>query len=225
MNSIYEQRELLKSIMDLLERQFGSRCEVVLHDLTRDYNHTIVDIRNGYLTGRKIGGSGTNLGLEVLNGKDQDGNRFNYVLHTRDGKIFRSSSIYFRNDSGKVIGSLCVNLDITETIKFEDFLKGYNQYDLSGTGETAPEEVKEIFVDDVSQILDFLFNDGVYMVGCQPSEMNREQKMEFLRFLDKKGAFLISKSNERVCDFLQISKFTLYSYLDTIRSGNNGEGK
>ena len=50
--------------------------------------------------------------------------------------------------------------------------------------------------------------------------MNREQKMEFLRFLDKKGAFLISKSNERVCEFLQISKFTLYNYLDAIRNGD-----
>ena len=221
MNSVNEQSELLKSVMDLLEKQFGSRCEVVLHDLTKDYNHTIVDIRNGYLTGRKIGGSGTNLGLEVLNGKDQDGNRFNYVIHTRDGKIFRSSSIYFRNDEGKVVGSLCVILDITETIKFEDFLKGYNQYDLSASGETSPEEVKEIFVDDVSQILDFLFNDGIHLIGCSPSEMNREQKMEFLRFLDKKGAFLISKSNERVCEFLQISKFTLYNYLDTIRNGED----
>lgn len=76
-------------------------------------------------------------------------------------------------------------------------------------------------MDDVSQILDFLFNDGIHLIGCSPSEMNREQKMEFLRFLDKKGAFLISKSNERVCEFLQISKFTLYNYLDTIRNGED----
>lgn len=123
MNSVNEQSELLKSVMDLLEKQFGSRCEVVLHDLTKDYNHTIVDIRNGYLTGRKIGGSGTNLGLEVLNGKDQDGNRFNYVS-TPGTAEFSGLPPYFRNDEGKVVGSLCVNLDITETIKFEDFLKG-----------------------------------------------------------------------------------------------------
>lgn len=219
MNSIYEQEELLRSMMDLLERQFGSHCEVVLHDLTKDYNHTIVDIRNGYLTGRKIGDSGTNLGLEVLNGTDQGGNRFNYVLHTRDGKIFRSSSIYFYNDEGKVIGSLCVNLDITETIRFEEYLKGYNQYDLGEAGDASREEVKEIFVNDVTQIIDFLFHEGVHKIGCQPKDMNREQKMEFLSFLDQKGAFLISKSNERVCDFLQISKFTLYNYLDIIRNG------
>ena len=160
-----------------------------------------MDIRNGYLTGRKVGDSGTNLGLEVLNGTDQGGNRFNYVLHTRDGKIFRFSSVYFHNDEGKVIGSLCVNLDITETIRFEEYLKGYNPYDLGDAGNTSSEEAKEIFVNDVTQIIDFLFHEGVHKIGCQPKEMNREQKMEFLRFLDKKGAFLISKSNERVCVF------------------------
>ena len=109
-----------------------------------------MDIRNGYLTGRKVGDSGPNLGLEVLNGTDQGGNRFNYVLHTRDGKIFRSSSVYFHNDEGKVIGSLCVNLDITETIRFEEYLKGYNQYDLGDAGNTSSEEAKEIFVNDVT---------------------------------------------------------------------------
>ncbi len=222
MNSIYEQMDLLKSIMDMLEQQFGSRCEIVLHDMTRDYNHTIVDIRNGHVTGRKIGGSGSNLGLEVLSGNDKDGNRYNYVNHTREGKIFRSSSIYFRDDTSRVIGSLCINLDITDTVKFEQYLKEYNQYDIASQAQTSPEGSKEIFVDDVSQILEYLCNEGVQLIGKQPSEMNRENKMQFLEFLDKKGAFLISKSNERICEFLQISKFTLYNYLDVIRS-NGGE--
>ena len=61
MKNIYEQWNLLQNIMDMLENQFGSSCEVVLHDLTKDYNHTIVDIRNGHLTGREIGGCGSNL--------------------------------------------------------------------------------------------------------------------------------------------------------------------
>ncbi|MFR5600596.1 MAG: helix-turn-helix domain-containing protein [Holdemania filiformis] len=47
--------------------------------------------------------------------------------------------------------------------------------------------------------------------------MNKEEKMEIVRFLDHKGAFLITKSGDKICAFLDISKFTLYSYLDTIR--------
>ncbi len=66
-----------------------------LHDLTRDYESTIVDIVNGHVSGRKVGDSGTNLGLEVLRGTKIDGDRFNCISNTRDGKVLRSSSIYF----------------------------------------------------------------------------------------------------------------------------------
>ena len=44
MKSIDEQRDLLKHLMDMLEQHFGVTSEIVLHDLTRDYDHTIVDI-------------------------------------------------------------------------------------------------------------------------------------------------------------------------------------
>ena len=55
MNSIEEQRLLFSQILDLLEHHFGPQCEIVLHDNTKDYAHTIIDIRNGQISGRKIG--------------------------------------------------------------------------------------------------------------------------------------------------------------------------
>ena len=111
----------LNKILTLIELQFGSKCEVVLHDLTKPYDHTIVDIRNGYITGRKVGDCGSNLGLEVMRGTVKNGDRYNYITHTRDGKILRSSSIYFYDENGTATAALCLNLDITETIKFESF--------------------------------------------------------------------------------------------------------
>ena len=41
--------------------------------------------------------------------------------------------------------------------------------------------------------------------------------MKVLRFLDDRGAFLISKSSTKICQILEISKFTLYNYLDEVR--------
>lgn len=122
MKSIYDHWDLWQKLLTMLEQQFGSRCEIILHDLTRDYAHTIVDIRNGHITGRKIGDCGSNLGLEVLRGTVQDGDRYNYVVHTPDGKILRSSTMFLKNDEGAVIGSLCINLDITQSVAFEGFL-------------------------------------------------------------------------------------------------------
>ena len=52
--------------------------------------------------------------------------------------------------------------------------------------------------------------------------MNKEEKMKALEYLDKKGALQISKANVRLCEFFQISKFTLYHYLEEIRENKKG---
>lgn len=73
MNTIYDNWSMWQKLLTMLEHQFGNKCEFILHDLTKDYSHTIVDIRNGYITNRKIGDCGSNLGLEVRVGRWKTG--------------------------------------------------------------------------------------------------------------------------------------------------------
>lgn len=211
MESIEENRELLEKMMNLLEQQFGYQCEVVLHDLTGDYDHTIVDIRNGHITGRRVGDCGSNLGLEVLRGTSVDNDRFNYITHTPDAKVLRSSSIYFRNSQNKVIGSLCVNVDITESVRYESYLHAQNNYTVD------PEQKSEVFASDVRQLLEHFLLEGHKQIGKPVEQMTKEDRTQFLKYLDENGAFLITKSSERVCEFLGISKYMLYSLLDKLR--------
>lgn len=239
MNTIYDEWPMWQQLLSMLENQFGNRCEILLHDLTKEYDHTIVDIRNGHITNRKIGDCGSNLGLEVLRGTIQDGNRYNYVVTTRDGKILRSSTLFIRNSDNEVVGCLCINTDITETVRFEEFLKQYNQYNPSEspmygqpksavTQEESPQShtspnTSEIFANDVSQVLEYLMAEADRIIGKPVSQMKREDKIEFVRFLDKKGAFLITKASEKVYDHLKISRFTLYNYLDIVHKENGCE--
>lgn len=223
------EQELLNlgKILTLIERHFGMDCEVVLHDLTKPYDHTIIDIRNGFVTSRKIGDCGSNLGLEVLKGKVKDGDRFNYITYSKDNKILRSSTIYLYDDQNKVIGSMCVNTDITEMVKFEKYLKQNNKFDFDE--ETVNHETVEFFVNDVQELLEKLCIQGECLIGKPAAIMDREEKIKFLKFLDEKGAFLITRSSEKVCEFLSISKFTLYKYLEGIRNNsandkNNKQG-
>lgn len=37
-------------------------------------------------------------------------------------------------------------------------------------------------------------------------------------YLDRRGAFLISKSSEKVCEFFGISKYSFYSYLNEAKA-------
>jgi predicted transcriptional regulator YheO len=199
---------LMKGIVAL----FGSRCEVVLHDLTRDYESTIVMIENGHVTRRKVGDCGSNLGLEVLRGTAENGDKYGYVTNGRDGRVLRSSSVYIRNSKGRVIGCLCINMDISELM-----LAGSAIRELTASNEPREEE---FFVNDVSELLDVFLQRAQEEIGKPVSCMNREEKIRAIKYLDSKGALLISKAGNRICNFFNISKYTLYSYLDEA----NGEG-
>ena len=139
-----------------------------------------------------------------------DGDRLNYVTTTSDGKILRSSSMYIRNSEGKVIGSLCINLDITESIQFESFLKQYNKFELN--------DQPEYFATNVESLLDYLIQQATALTNKDPKELTKSERLDFLSFLDEKGAMQISKSGDRICKVLGISKFTLYNDLEIIRS-------
>lgn len=211
MNSKFFDLEFFNRLLDMLEQQLGKKSEIVLHDLRNGYEHTITDIRNGEITGRKVGGTGSNLGLEVLKGTTGHGDKYNYITKLEDGRYLRSSSLYIRDKQGEVVGCLCINTDITETLRFEQVLKEMNQCDLNTSED-------EIFVSDVNQLLEQIIKKTQENIGKSPDEMTREDKIEFVRILNDKGAFLIAKSGERVQEYLGISKYTLYSYLNLNKS-------
>lgn len=211
MKTIEEQSAFLKKIMDMLENHFGRNCEILLHDYSKGYDQSLVDIRNGYITGRAVGACGSNLGLEVLRGTTVNGDRYNYITHTKSGKILRSSTTYIYNDENVIIGAICLNSDITESVKFENYLRQINNYDFNQEAEN------EIFATDVQQLLDELIKQALRLCAKSPELMTREDKMAFIKYLDEKGVFIITKSSERVCEQLNISKYTFYHYLDLVR--------
>ncbi len=216
MKKIQDEMSLFKQLLDMLEKQLGSNSEVVLLDLTKEYGSMIIDIRNGNITGRKVGGTGSNMGLEVLAGTVKNGNRYNYITKSKDNKILRSSTLYIRDDEENVIGCICINTDITESVKFEAFLKEFNQYNV----ESGELESPEIFAQDVSQVLEFLIQEGQKIVGKPAAVMTKNEKLQFLKYLNEKGAFLITKSGEKIQEIMGISKYTMYNYLDMIKKGD-----
>jgi len=218
MENVNEELGLLSSLIKGIASQFGDKCEVVLHDLTGSYENSIVAIENAHITGRRIGDSGTNLGLEVLRGTVKDGDRYNYITHTKSGKILRSTSVYIKNNAGETIGAICINLDISDLIMAENAIKSITMHSLES-------EVKEVFVQDVNELLDFLLQECQKEIGKPVSHMTKEEKMRAIQYLDNRGAFLIKKAGDRVCQFLDISKFTLYNHLDEVRLSSSKNQK
>ena len=139
---------------------------------------------------------------------------FNYLTYASNGKILRSSSIYFKNSEGKPIGSVCVNLDITQSIQFEKFL---NQYNHSEPSENEAGDPKEFFTENVNDLLDTLIERTARKFGQAPQTLSKEEKIQFIAELEAKDVFIITNSSKRICSLLGISKYTFYNYLDIVR--------
>ncbi|MCD7909107.1 MAG: helix-turn-helix domain-containing protein, partial [Clostridium sp.] len=83
-------------------------------------------------------------------------------------------------------------------------------------------EIEEVFANNVEDLVEFFISESKKRVDKPAGEMTREEKMEILRYLDSKGFFLITHAGSFACEYLDISKYTLYKYLGMIRADNDG---
>ena len=202
--------EMLKQIAAALAAQFGSNCEVVVHDLSaQNTEHHIVHIENGHVTGRRIGDGPSKIVMEyILHGDEDPQDQLAYLTRTPDGKILKSSTVYIRNSKGKVTAILSINYDISSLLMVNNAISG-----LISTPEPAREE--RITTVNVNDLLDDLIEQSVALVGKPVALMNKDDKVKAIQFLSQHGAFLITKSGDKVAKYFGISKYTLYSYIDT----------
>ena len=207
----------LGQIAKAIAATFGSHCEVVVHDVSGKGNHsTIVAIENGHVTGRKVGDGASQVVLEQgLNADAQPVDRLCYLTKTPDGKVLKSTTVFLRGKNGRVNAILGINYDISGLLVAEAALHG-----LTATAETERGEPQKIV--NVNDLLDELIEQSVKLVGKPVELMNKDDKMKAVGFLSQSGAFLVTKSGDKIAKFFGISKYTLYSYIDKQEGKHNG---
>lgn len=204
------QLETLKQIARAMAAQFGSSCEVVVHDISAaNADHSIVHIENGHISGRKVGDGPSKVVLEqILHAEENPADHLAYLTRTPDGKILKSSTVYIRNSKGKVSAILSINYDISALLMVSNAVN-----DIISTPEEDAEQEK-ITVLNVNELLQELIEQSVSLVGKPVALMNKDDKVRAIQFLNDHGAFLITKSGDKVAKYFGISKYTLYSYID-----------
>ena len=198
---------------DGIAAQFGSSCEVVIHDLSRHPDHTIAYIVNGHVSGRKVGDGASQVVLEQMErGETDPEDHLGYLTRTPDGKILKSSTLYIRSAKGKVSAILSINFDISRLLMVEGAVR-----DLVSTAQ--PEQAEPEKIVNINDVLDDLIRQSVELVGKPAALMTKEDKVRAIRFLNQNGAFLVTKSGDKIAKYFGISKYTLYSYIDTKQEG------
>ena len=205
--------DFLKQLAHGLAIQFGSSCEIAIHDLkTKDLEKSSVYSENGHVSNRQTGDGPSGIVLETLQSDPSTiHDKLSYLTKTEDGRILKSSTFYIRDDDGSISYIFSLNYDITAFTAASTAIQSLiatkdNLPDLTGD---SPRQITH----NVNELLDLLIEQAVAKVGKPVAMMNKDDKVAVVQYLDHAGAFLITKYGDKVSSYLGISKFTLYSYM------------
>lgn len=205
----------LMPLVDGIARTFGKNCEVVLHDLS-DPAKSIVKIANGHITGRDVGVPLTDLGLELYK-KVKDGKKndllVGYRTKTKRGQDLKSTTIFIRDSNGKVIASLCINIDITTYLLTRNMLDNICEvydHEFEDDENVSPEE----FHQNLDTLIQDLLETSIAKIGKPVSYMTKEEKIEIVRDLKGRGFFLIKGTLKKLSRAIGVSPPTIYKYME-----------
>jgi predicted transcriptional regulator YheO len=220
MGSKKRNRDILKRFIpmaDMIVATFGSKCEVVIHDL-ENIQASLIYI-NGSVTGRELGAPTTEVILKELRRRGDDVQDIHgQTSQTGDGKFIKTSTSFIRNDEGKVIGFIGVNFDITAFSMVNQII---SEFSTANELNHIPETMNESYAHNIEEVFENMIDNTLFETDVPIDELSRDEKIAVIKTLDEKGAFLIQGSVERVAEILGVTKQTIYNYLEVIRTEPN----
>ena len=204
---------ILRQIADGIAEQFGGNCEVAVYDPEGNDGYSVVYVVNGHVSGQSMGvyADRALLKRQNLNELESRG-RISYMVRTPDGKILKNSTICVKNEQGGAEAILTIRYDVSKLMLLETAI-----HDLVSTETARGKEPEKVL--NVNELLEQLIQQSVELVGKPVAMMNKEDKIRAIQFLSRNGAFLVTKSGDRVAKYFGISKYTLYSYIDAKQQG------
>lgn len=208
--------ELYIPLVDFIADIIGSHCEVLLHDIV-DVENSVIAIRNGYISGRYLGCPLTDLGFKLLENRKylQQSALVNYRSRTDSGEKLISSTYYIKDEKGKLIGMLCVNILNSAENQAKKILTEYPLHALFP--KVVPMDDTEEVTESLSTSLDNVVDGGISKVltkyNISAERMSSEEKSAIVQELRDNGIFKIKGAITKVASRLKVSESTIYRYL------------
>lgn len=175
-------------------------AEVVLHDLeTRK-----IDAIFNCFSQRKPGDDSLLEEIEFDESLDVIGP---YEKLNWDGRRLKSITAVIRNQTGRVVALMCINLDVS---KFEEFR---NLIDLFINKDSLIPQPQELFKDDWQEKINTYVHKHLRQHHKSLEHLSRADKRELIKILNQSGAFAGKNAATYVGKILKISRATVYKYL------------
>jgi predicted transcriptional regulator YheO len=197
---------MLAELVPQLARAIGPNCEVVLHD-NRWTRPTIRAIGNSYITGRKTGDLMTRTIVGGVEVHDQSKPIFNYAAKTPDLKQLRVSLLPIKH-GGAVIAYISVNYLV------HDLLLARQALALLTKTEPHGRVVEQYF--STHDVIGTMIEESLDHRGRPAQLLTRAERIELLRCLKERGALNMRGAVEQIASSLNVSRATIYNYLQEI---------
>ncbi|MBI5345982.1 MAG: PAS domain-containing protein [Chlamydiae bacterium] len=186
-------------IAEAISILFFPNVEVVIHDLKTG---CITAIFNNF-SKRVIGDESL---LDKMNKLSEDQEIFLPYFKTNwDGRKIKSVTAVLKNQAGKPIGLMCINLDISKWEEMHHFI-----LDLIKPATEMPDF---LFKNDWREKINIYVSTYLKQQALRLESLDRSEKQKLLLALQKEGAFETKNAASYIADVLQISRATLYNYL------------
>ena len=210
-------------LVDFLGSALGPNCEIVLHDISSPEN-SIIAIANGHVSGRKIGGPLTDLVLKVMKDGLKGNKPFisNYNARLKNNATCRSGSYFIKDDTHKLIGVLCVNMDVSKLVEarkyIDDLIGALEHAPVAATTITETIDVFENLHESIDDVLEAIIDKVLKEFPVQPERMSVDEKIDVVKRSNEHGLFLLKGGLSELAKRMQLSEATIYRYLNKVKS-------
>lgn len=205
--------EMVRLIVQPLAEALGPGVEVVLHDLTQ-VPDSIVAI-GGHISGRSVGGPSTDLLLQHVREQRTD-HLLRYPNRTTDGRELISSTLFLRDESSRAVACLCFNSDVSEWARIRDAVTAMLPA-VSDTSESAP-PATERFFETTDDLVASMIQSALSLTDVPIELMQKRHKLLIVEELESRGFFSFREAAELLAKTLQVSRYTIYNYLNETRA-------
>jgi len=197
----------LKRTADAIVAVFGSHAEVVVHDFSHP-DHAVVHVA-GNLTGRAVGSPVSHFPFRIVKEQgDAAEDVLGYKNVTGKGRVLKCSTVFVRDDAGRVVGCFSINFDVSEYMRLNAVLAEHIEF-----APAAAAARKEFHTATFPETVESIVDSIVGGFGKAPADMSKEDRLKIVADLERAGVFMYKGTVQYVADALATSRYTIYGYL------------
>ena len=205
--------ESYKAIVDGIALFMGPYCEVALHSL-EDPENAITKIANRHHTNREVGAALSNHGVQLLLDFKENKVQQTSCYTTMSAKEEPMRSVFtIITNNDEPIGLLGMNFNMK--VPLSEFISTFSLFNNCAQPE-APDPVQS----PANSVEDLIYKAVSRVVGKISSDVSipNHEKNKYIVFgLHENGIFDIKGSVVLVAEELNLSKFTIYSYIRELK--------